>query len=214
MRLLDLFSGAGGAAVGYHRAGYEVVGVDICPQPNYPFEHHVGDALQFLADHGGEFDVIHASPPCQVHSTLVKASPYYDPSNYLDFIPQTQIALELLNKPYVIENLPTSTLRRDVRLCGLMFGLHVFRHRIFQCGGWLPIEPPHIAHKGHRVAGRRHGRWHEGDMVSVYGNGSGDNSIGNWQHAMGISWTNERREIAEAIPPAYTQYLGEQMMHQ
>lgn len=213
MRLLDLFSCAGGAAMGYNRAGFEVVGVDIAPQPNYPFEHHVADALEFVAEHGREFDVIHASPPCQAHSTLSKGNrPRGVGAVHLDLIPATRAALEATGQPYVIENVTSAPVRPDVVLCGLMFGLGVFRHRWFELGGWAMLSPAHPGHGGHRVAGWRHGVRYAGDMVAVYGDGGGKGSVEQWQAAMGIDWTTDRNELAEAIPPAYTEHIGRQLM--
>ena len=107
-------------------------------------------------------------------------------------------------KPYVIEN-PAA--RPDVVLCGEMFGLKVIRHRNFELGGWKAEAPTHVAHRG-RVAGMRHGEWFTGPYFAVYGNGGGKGTVTQWQDAMGIDWTDNRKSIAEAIPPAYTGYLG------
>jgi DNA (cytosine-5)-methyltransferase 1 len=210
VRILDLFCGAGGAGVGYHRAGFDVVvGVDIKPQPNYPFVFHQGDALEFLAAHGDSFDAVHASPPCQTHSALTKgnrARGWVD--DHRDWIADTRTLLDKLGLPYVIENVQGAPLRRDLTLCGLMFGLRVFRHRYFELGGWTTPAPPHPSHKGHRVAGWRHGVRHEGDMVAVYGDGGGKGSVADWQQAMGMDWTDVKLELAEAIPPAYSSFIG------
>lgn len=102
VRLLDLFCCSGGASVGYSRAGFEVVGVDIEPQPDYPFEFHQSDAIEFVKEHGHEFDFIHASPPCQSQSAITKGT--NKGRVYPDFIPETRAALDALGKPYVIEN--------------------------------------------------------------------------------------------------------------
>jgi DNA (cytosine-5)-methyltransferase 1 len=210
VRILDLFCGAGGAGTGYHRAGFDVVvGVDIAPQPNYPFVFHQGDALEFLAAHGDSFDAVHASPPCQTHSALTKgnrARGWTD--EHRDWIADTRALLDELGLPYVIENVQGAPLRRDLTLCGLMFGLRVFRHRYFELGGWTMPEPAHPSHKGHRVAGWRHGVKHDGDMVAVYGDGGGKGSVADWQAAMGMDWTGVKLELAEAIPPAYTEFIG------
>jgi len=211
--LLDLYSCAGGAAVGYHRAGVEVVGVDIKAQPDYPFEHHVADAVEFVKEHGHEFDAIHASPPCQAHTSLTKGNrPRGIGREHLDLIPATRAALEATGRPYVIENVVSAPVRADVTLCGLMFGLKVFRHRLFELGGWAMLQAPHPPHRGHRVSGWRHGVRYEGDMVAVYGAGGGKGSVADWQAAMGIDWTSGRTELAEAIPPAYTAYIGAHLM--
>jgi DNA (cytosine-5)-methyltransferase 1 len=200
--------------MGYHQAGFEVVGVDIEPQPNYPFEHHVADAIEYVKAHGHEFDAIHASPPCQAHTTLTKGNVHRGIGlDHIDLIPATREALEAVGRPYVIENVTSAPLRADVELCGLMFGLKVFRHRLFELGGWGMLQPHHPTHVGHRVAGWRHGVRYEGDMFAVYGDGGGKGTVPEWQRAMGIDWTTERGEIAEAIPPAYTRHIGAQLMN-
>ena len=156
-RLLDLYCCAGGAAVGYHRAGFDVVGVDIAFQRNYPYEFHQGDALDYVAEHGHEFDAIHASPPCQAFS---KTRTLHN-NEHPDLVAPTREALQATGKPYIIENVTSAPLRPDVTLCGLMFGLKVFRHRIFETGGWTATAPEHPTHRGHRVAGWRHGKHHD-----------------------------------------------------
>lgn len=206
-RLLDLFSGAGGAAVGYHRAGFEVVGVDIDPQPNYPFEFHQADALTFLADHGQEFDVIHASPPCQAYSTMTKGRHAPMVHRHPKMVPAVQQALDDLARPYIIENVPGSPLRDPITLCGEMFGLAVIRHRLFESNVDIP-QPEHVPHRG-RVCGWRHGKRHDGPYYGVYGNTEG--TLQQWSDAMGIDWMT-RKELAGAIPPAYTEYVGQRIM--
>lgn len=209
MRLLDLYSCAGGAAAGYTKAGFDVVGVDIDPQPNYPFEHHVADALLYAAEHGHEYDAIHASPPCQTHSALTggnrKRPGWTD--DHVDLIPATRQLLDKIGKPYVIENVAGAPIRKDVALCGEMFGLAVIRHRFFELGGWSTAQPPHVPHRG-RVQGWRHGVHYDGPYFAVHGDGGGKGSIADWQAAMGIDWTDVKREIAEALPPAYTEWIG------
>jgi site-specific DNA-cytosine methylase len=206
-RLLDAFCGAGGAAMGYHRAGFEVVGVDLAPQPNYPFEFHLGDAVEFIAQHGHEFDFIHASPPCQAYSALNAVNR----REYVDLIWTTRMVMRATRKPGVIENVAGAPIRKDLMLCGEMFGLRVIRHRFFESIRWSPAQPEHRPHRG-RVAGMRHGEWFEGPYFAVYGEGGGKGTVKQWQEAMGIHWTDVRKEIAEAIPPAYTQYIGEQVL--
>lgn len=209
MRMLDLFSCAGGAAMGYARAGWDVVGVDIEAQPDYPFEHHVADAIEYVTAHGHEFDAVHASPPCQSSSALTKGT--NKGREYPDLIPATREALDALDRPYIIENVQGSSLRRDVVLCGTMFGLRVLRHRYFELGGWFTLSPAHTPHRG-RVRGWRHGTYHEGDYMAVYGEGGGKGTIDEWKAAMGIDWTDSRGHLAEAIPPAYTEYLGRELL--
>lgn len=207
--LLDLYCGAGGAAMGYYRAGFDVVGVDINPQPNYPFEFHQADALAFLMEYGGDFDARHASPPCQASTALTKGT--NRGREYPQLIPLTRALLASHHGPNIIENVQGSDLRRDVVLCGEMFGLRVIRHRYFEISVATVAQPAHKPHRG-RVAGWRHGRYYDGPYVAVYGDGGGKGSVAEWQTAMGIDWTDVRVEIAEAIPPAYTQYIGEQLL--
>jgi hypothetical protein len=214
MRLLDLFCGAGGAAMGYHRAGFtEIVGIDIDPQPDYPFEFVQGDALH-VAGHWdlGAFDLVHASPPCQAHSALTKGT--NAGRRYDDYIIGTRWHLGIeASTPYVIENVAGAPIRKDVMLCGEMFGLGVIRHRYFEIEGWTAEQPHHRPHRG-RVAGYRHGEWFDGPYMAVYGEGGGKGSVAQWQDAMGIDWANNRKSIAEAIPPAYTQWIGERFLEQ
>jgi DNA (cytosine-5)-methyltransferase 1 len=211
-KLLDLFCGAGGASVGYNRAGFDVTGCDLEPMPNYPFEFHQGDALEFLADHWQEFDCIAASPPCQASSALTKGTNRVTKSaNHFDLIPATRAALLATGLPFVIENVQGAQVRRDLTLCGEMFGLGVIRHRYFEISGFAAMQPTHIKHRG-RVRGWRHGVLYEGPYWQVYGEGGQKGTVAQWREAMGIDWTWERREIAEAIPPNYSTYVGAQLM--
>lgn len=217
MRLLDLFSCAGGAAIGYARAGFEVVGVDIDPQPRFPFEHHVGDALEFVALHGHTFDAVHASPPCQSYSAPTRGTNAARNAKagreHPDLIEATRTALVATGKPFVIENVPGAPLRRDLVLCGEMFGLGVLQHRVFELGGWTVPQPSHPKHRG-RVRGWRHGTWHDGPYVAAYGKGGGKATPAEMQAAKGITWTSVHHELTEAIPPAYTEWIGERLAEQ
>jgi SAM-dependent methyltransferase len=204
-RLLDACCGAGGAAMGYHRAGFDITGVDIAPQPNYPFTFVQGDAVAYIREHGAEFDLIHASWPCQHHSALTKGT--NRGRTYPDLIPAGRAALLATGRPFVMENVAGAPIRKDLMLCGEMFSLAVIRHRYFELHGVPAAQPAHRPHRG-RVAGMRHGRWFEGPYFAVYGDGGGKGTVAQWQAAMGIDWTEVRREIAEAIPPAYTQHIG------
>jgi DNA (cytosine-5)-methyltransferase 1 len=209
--LLDLFCGAGGAAMGYYRAGFDVVGVDIDPQPNYPFRFIQGDAVEFLKRTLWRPAVIHLSPPCQASCALTKGT--NSGREYPQLIPVVRELLDTYwhNTPAVIENVQGSDLRRDVTLCGEMFGLGVIRHRYFEIRNAAVVQPPHVPHRG-RVAGWRHGEYFDGPYVAVYGDGGGKGSVTQWQQAMGIDWTEVRKEIAEAIPPAYTEHIGAQLI--
>lgn len=209
--LLDLFCGAGGAAMGYHRAGFIVIGVDINPQPNYPFAFLQGDAIEFLRNPlvGTLFEAIHASPPCQASSNLTKGT--NQGRIYPQLIPEVRELLALTGLPTVIENVQGSDLRRDVTLCGEMFGLGVIRHRYFEIEQFKLDQPKHIKHRG-RVAGWRHGEYFDGPYFAVYGEGGGKGTVPQWQEAMGIDWTDVRKELAEAIPPAYTECIGHSLL--
>jgi DNA (cytosine-5)-methyltransferase 1 len=206
---LDLFCGAGGAGRGYLDAGFDVTGIDIELQPDYPGTFIQGDALAYLAAHGHEFDAIHASPPCQASSALTKGT--NKGREYLNLIPATRALLGLFDVPTVIENVQGSDLRRDLTLCGEMFGLGVIRHRYFELSNFPFLPLAHVPHRG-RVAGYRHGGWFTGPYFAVYGGGGGKGSVAQWQEAMGIDWTDKRKSIAEAIPPAYTRFIGGQVM--
>ncbi|WP_067811556.1 DNA cytosine methyltransferase [Nocardia beijingensis] len=203
-RLLDLFCCAGGGATGYHRAGFDVVGVDIAPQPRYPFTFHQGDALEFLAAHGHEFDVVHASPPCQRYSPLAAL---YPDREYPDLVAATRTALLAVGAPFVIENVMPAPLdlARSITLCGSMFGLRTYRHRRFESN--VTLRPPaHPAHTARTATTNRRQRWAEGWNVSVTGH------IGTYvgPEAMGIDWMTGD-ELCQAIPPAYTHHIGAQL---
>jgi DNA (cytosine-5)-methyltransferase 1 len=215
--LLDLFCGAGGCAVGYHRAGFDVVGVDLNPQPNYPFEFHRADAFEFLAAHGWRFAAAHASPPCQRYSQALMCRPS-EADGHPDLVGPTRDALLSTRKPFVIENVPGSPLANPTRLCGLMFNLRVFRHRLFEASFPIP-QPRHGEHLGIRIG--------EGGFVCVAGCGGAgtnaamrsrmrangmSNNVATWSRAMKIPHQMTRKELAQAIPPAYTEYVGRHLM--
>ncbi|MFE7014478.1 DNA methylase [Streptomyces sp. NPDC057651] len=213
--LLDLFSCAGGAAMGYARAGFRVHGCDSADRPNYPFTWHRGDALEYLARliTTGEierFALVHASPPCQAKCSLTIGTNRSKGwgGTHEDLVAPTRELLEQTGLPYVIEQ-PNgrAEIRKDLWLCGEMFGLGVIRHRNFELGGWTVPQPVHPRHRG-RVRGYRHGEYHDGPYVAPYGNGGGKPSVPELQEAMGITWTKVREELTEAIPPAYSEHIG------
>ncbi|WP_217369195.1 hypothetical protein [Nonomuraea antri] len=172
-----------------------------------------GDAIEYIAAHGHEFDLIHASPPCQAFATLTTGT-NQGRRVYPDLIAETRRALEATGRPWVIENVPTAPIKRDLMLCGAMFPeLAVLRHRWFELGGIRVEQPEHPQHRG-RVAGYRHGEWHQGPYIAVYGKGGGKGSVAEWQQAMGIDWTSARREIRQAIPPAYTEFIARAVLDQ
>ncbi|QIS09285.1 DNA cytosine methyltransferase [Nocardia arthritidis] len=204
-RLLDLCCKAGGAAMGYHAAGFDVVGVDIEPQPNYPFEFHRADAIEFLTEHGHEFDAVHASPPCQAYSPLRALSP---DRTYPDLIAAVRVSLDISGRPYVIENVMSAPLARtrSITLCGAMFGLRTYRHRRFESR--VPLRAPtHPRHDVPTATRRRRERWAQGWNISVTGD------VGRYvgPAAMGIDWMTGD-ELCQAIPPAYTEHIGQQLL--
>lgn len=207
-KLLDLCCCSGAASVGYHRAGFDVTGIDIDPQPDYPFEFIQADIRTLGIGALREYDAIHASPPCQASCALTKGT--NQGREYEQLIPLVRDMLDASGLPYVIENVQGSDLRRDLTLCGEMFGLGVIRHRYFETS--FPVAQPH--HKPHRgrVRGWRHGVYFDGPYVAVYGEGGGKGSVAEWQAAMGIDWTSDRKSIAEAIPPAYAEFVGGQLL--
>ncbi|MFJ6367110.1 DNA cytosine methyltransferase [Streptomyces virginiae] len=213
--LLDLYSCAGGAGRGYDRAGFAVTGVDIRPRPNYPFTFIQGDALTVLTTliESGDirrFTAVHASPPCQKRCALTVGTNQSRGwgGTHEDLITPTRELLDASGLPYVIEQPDgKADVRKDVTLCGEMFGLGVLRHRNFELGGWNAPQPVHKPHRG-RVRGWRHGRYFDGPYVAAYGKGGGKATVAEMQQAMGIDWTDVREELTEAIPPAYSEWLG------
>lgn len=210
-RLLDLFCCAGGAGMGYYRAGFEVVGVDLDNQPNYPFEFIQADALTLDPEFLATFDVVHASPPCQSYSDLAKRNGNGD--QWPRLVEPVRELLKSLDVPYIIENVEGAPLQDAVVLCGTMFkGLRVIRHRLFESNLELSI-PAHGKHPLVFTHDKRKGHYGklDQDVSFVQVTGGGNCSIANARDAMGIDWMT-KGEINEAIPPAYTEYLGRQVM--
>lgn len=202
-RLLDLFSGAGGAGEGYARAGFDVLGVDIRPMPRNPHLFVQADALEFLQRNGKHFDVIHASPPCQAYTPLRALSP---DKQYPDLIAATRTLLIASGKPYVMENVMAAPLTHGVMLCGAMFGLRTYRHRQFESNVFM-WQPEHPEHTALTATSNRREAFEQGMNVSITGD------VGTWAGpaCMGIDWMNGD-ELSQAIPPAYTQWVGERII--
>lgn len=241
MRLLDLFCGAGGAAMGYHRAGFEVVGVDIKPQPHYPFEFHQADAMTYPLD---GFAAIHASPPCQAFTALRSM---YNAKPHIDLLTPMRERLVAWGGPSVIENVAGAPMADYIRLCGTSFGLgtgeaELRRHRWFEVRPEPPFPTPQCVHGGRLVIGvyGGHGRDRRRmrpQTVGVYGDGNGRDyrkhpavvgvygsaggacvrdgtqqfSTAERAEAMGIDWMTGN-ELSQAIPPAYTEWIGRQLL--
>jgi len=215
-KLLDLFCGAGGCSKGYADSGFDVHGVDNEPQKRYPYSFNEIDVFEYMRTFfdPGYFDAIHASPPCQRYS-VASARHRNEGKEYPDLVGPIREVLIKTGLPYIIENVVQAPLIRDksIMLCGTMFNLGVFRHRVFETN--FPIEQPgHEKHRGRIGDGKYYcvagsgGRWKS--WGTVHRNVS-KGTIAECRKAMGIDWMT-RKELVQAIPPAYTQYIGEQLM--
>jgi DNA (cytosine-5)-methyltransferase 1 len=226
--LLDLFCGAGGAAMGYHRAGFDVVGVDIAPQPHYPFEFHLADALTFPLD---GFDAIHASPPCQ-HYSIMNNLPWLRLRETWDSIPPTRERLTAATVPWIIENVDGAPLDRFF-LCGAMFGLRfedgtpIYRHRLFETSpDFFLLAPGHPKHtakvtspernaKGNVSSGLRRRVLSSAGIREISRQGvpgkASKATLARFGGALGIDWMSGP-EVGQAIPPAYTEWIGAQLL--
>lgn len=230
--LLDLYCGAGGAGVGYSQAGFKrIIGVDIKPQPNYPFDFVQADALEYLASHHHQYDAFHASPPCQGYS-IMHNLPWLRGREYPLLILPTLEMLETLGKPFVLENVmgakhgAKGLRKRGLEahglkagwLCGTMFGKPFYRHRLFATN-WLWLAPPHRKHTarirpGHSLAGRAREKVFAANRMSGLVEGCGIGHAKGWRlaaEAMGIGWMT-RHELTQAIPPVYTELIGRQLL--
>lgn len=205
-RLLDLFCGAGGAAMGYYRAGFDVVGVDINPQSRYPFEFHQADAMTYPLD---GFDAIHASPPCQDYSKAMR----HLAGDYPRLIEPVRNRIIASALPWIIENVEGAPLPRQddlfgahgVELCGTMFGLRIWRHRLFEMS--FPVSSP-CGCKHTLPAMNPHNQLGRDRMYAELGRCDPERP---WRAEMGVEWMG-KHEGREAIPPAYTEYIGSQLL--
>ena len=206
LRLLDLFCGAGGAGEGYALSGFDVTGVDIHPQPNNPHRFIQSDALTYLVKYGHQYDVIHASPPCQRYSVTSNMHPN---KTYPDLIAPVRELLNKLEKPWIMENVPGAPMENYIVLDGTMFNLRVIRRRYFESNIMLLARSPG-KRKGYTSGkGKSYSSFDDGYYVTVAGN--------NYRYrdgciAMGINWMTQT-ELSQAIPPAYTKYIGQQVFN-
>ncbi len=235
--MLDLFCGAGGAAMGYHRAGFDVIGVDVSPQPSYPFSFIEDDAFRILRalyedDEAlylpfpdtvtpdgqlvgvyslRQIAAIHASPPCQAYGAATHTLVTRDAPRFIEPIREV---LQTIGKPYVIENVVGAPLDNPVVLCGSMFGLDVKRHRLFETS-WPMMAPPcnHGAWLNRYPTHARKDKAQFSPVVHIYGTGGGaGKNIDLWRRVMEVEWMQSKAEIAESIPPAYTEFIGASLM--
>ena len=214
-RLLDLFCCQGGASTGYHRAGFDVVGIDRSPQPLYPFPFVQADALEFLREHSGEFDAIHASPPCQASTTMSNRhrGKGGKADEHVSLIVPTREALIASGLPWVLENVPgaRAEMVNPVTLHGAMFGLRVDRPRLFD-SNLLILSPGRVQRTTDPVG--VYGKAHDGRRLFTRADGSNQYaaaSLAEAREAMGMPWA-DWNGCREAIPPAYTEYIGLQLL--
>lgn len=213
--LLDTFCGAGGCSVGYNRAGFDVVGIDKEPHPDYPFPMIVGDAMEYLSDLDflAQFDVVHASPPCPFYSTATIASAR---SNHPDLVPPTFAALRAWGGVWVIENVPGAPMPDAIVLCGGAMGLpRIRRHRLFASS--VPLMSPGCACTGQEVVGVYGGKRGWGrNAPRPDGTSRGRRALTHTEacEVMGIDWMASPGDVSDAIPPNYTEYIGGQLIEQ
>lgn len=218
-RVLDLFCGAGGCSMGYKLAGFAPSGIDIRNQPHYPFAFVQCEALGFLRVNANwirdNFTIIHASPPCQFFSQLKSI---HKDLAFHDLIAQTRDLLDDVGLPYIIENVPgaKTALINPLMLCGTMFGLKLFRHRLFEIGHagkkLIVLTPQHTSHKQlglHAAKTSKAPDYEKGEVHSIYGHFSGSKQAG---IVMGTTWMT-RNEMSQAIPPLYTAHIGLQLLN-
>lgn len=207
--LLDLFCAAGGSAMGYHQAGFQIVGVDINHQKNYPFQFIQSDVFDFLDKYHYQIikkvNAIHASPPCQAYSQTRFINPN---KSYSNLIPKTREYLIKLGIPYVIENVPKAPLINPITLCGTMFSLKVFRHRCFESNFYIPP----IQHNEHKGKTKNSSLYSDpnSEFICVVGNMF---LVSEARKAMEINWMIGK-ELSQAIPPSYTKYIGKYLMQE
>lgn len=196
--------------MGYHRAGFDVqTGVDIAEQKDYPFDFVQADALEYLAKYGHEYDFIHASPPCQAHSPASNRAKK-EGKEHADFLDETRVLLQSLGIPYVIENVPGAPMIKPLKLRGDMFGLRVLRMRLFEMNFYINHLPMPNKTGVTTGGGKIYGTLDKAEFISVAGNGY---RYSDGKKAMQIDWM-PRKQLTQAIPPAYTQYIGAEWLKQ
>jgi DNA (cytosine-5)-methyltransferase 1 len=186
--------------MGYARAGFQVVGVDIEPQPHYPFPFLQADFLTLDPEWLASFDVIHTSTPCQRHTK--GAARWGTSGSHPDLIGPTRDLLDAVGLPYIIENVPEAPLRADLTLCGSMFGLRLVRHRTFELSGFTVPQPPEGTHAADYITVTGHA-----GGTSTRDGGEHFGTTDEWKEAMGIDWLPGSK-MKEAIPPAYSEHIG------
>lgn len=215
--LLDLFCCCGGVSKGFNNIGFECIGVDITDDHKYPFDFIHSDVFKLPMSFFEKFDVIHASPPCQAYILANKKKETKHPK----LIEQTRNLLEKTGKPYIIENVIGSPLRKDIILCGEMFDLKVIRHRLFEINGFTVLQPKHEKHKNSVMNGTAIAIWSGGIKPGFYGDKEKQKQyiqkrkqlglktgVEDWQKAMDIDWVNDKKHLSQMIPPKYTEYIG------
>jgi len=209
MLALDLFCGGGGSSMGLYYAGFNVVGVDVKSRSylSYPFEFIQEDVFNLPSDFIRKFNLVWASPPCQAYTWASRRWK----KKYPDLIPETRNLLLKAGIPFVIENVPQAPLRKDLFLCGEMFGLNVLRHRIFEIHGFKCCQPEHLVHKPPIFMKLKNGKVVKKSAyccVAGHGGNGISSKLKDWQKAMGIWWIKKREVLVEAIPPAYSMYIA------
>lgn len=212
MKILDVCCGVGGVSRGLQWAlpGAHITGIDIEPQPEYIGNSFIqGDGIEYIYDCGKSYDFIWMSWPCQFSSALTKGTNFG--RSYPDLIPPGRLAALGTGVPWIIENVAGADIRHDLMLCGEMYGLSTLRHRYFEYSPSL--QAPYTPHPPHRgpVRGYRHGIYRDGPYLAVHGAGGGKATDTECRTALGIDWTWNRHSLVEAIPPAYTYYIGQHL---
>lgn len=211
--LLDAYCCQGGASAGYQAAGFCTTGVDVAPQPRYPWHSVQDDALRYTVRYGYRYAAIHASPPCQHWSDLAHRNG--NAHDWPDLIGPTRDVLAIVGRPWVMENVERTPLRGTVRLCGTQFpGLRVLRHRLFETSGWAIPELPHGRHPlvfTHDKRKAHYGQLDQ-DTAFVQVTGGGNATLANKRAAMGgVDWMDSHG-VNESIPPAYAGHVGRALL--